>query len=404
MTGSKGLAAMPLTCPVFAVARAALGLLAGLALAGCNTLPASGPTAADILNGVSAKQNTLGFRIVNLDAGAIRAITTASATAQPPPGAGSSPALGRIGVGDVLTISIFEVGNSLFTPSGAAAAAEQSQAGAGASGAAGMTNLPLEQVATDGTIDIPYAAHLVAAGKTPAQLARDIQAALAGQSQNPQVIVNITTNNANTLVISGDVKTQGRIPLTLLPERVSDMIALAGGASHPDADEIVQITSAGQTIAERLSDMYDDPALNPYVRPGDRIHLVYQPRSYTVFGAAGLVQQVDFNDPNITLAEAVARAGGPKDDQADPTAVFVFRFEQPAIARELGLAVTGKKVPVIYQLDMMQPTSYFVEQEFAMRDQDVLYIGNARTNQLQKFFTLIGTLFAPAATASSINP
>ena len=39
-----------------------------------------------------------------------------------------------------------------------------------------------------------------------------------------------------------------------------------------------------------------------------------------------------------------------------------------------------------------------------MRDQDVLYIGNARTNQLQKFFTLIGTLFAPAATASSINP
>ena len=227
---------------------------------------------------------------------------------------------------------------------------------------------------------------------------------MAGQSQNPQVIVNITTNNANTLVISGDVKTQGRIPLTLLPERVSDMIALAGGASHPDADEIVQITSAGQTIAERLSDMYDDPALNPYVRPGDRIHLVYQPRSYTVFGAAGLVQQVDFNDPNITLAEAVARAGGPKDDQADPTAVFVFRFEQPAIARELGLAVTGKKVPVIYQLDMMQPTSYFVEQEFAMRDQDVLYIGNARTNQLQKFFTLIGTLFAPAATASSINP
>lgn len=398
---------MQLNLSFFAAARTALSVLACLVLAGCNALPASGPTAADILNAESAPQNTLGFKIVNLDGAAIQAFTATSpainSPLSPPPSA--PPALGLIGVGDILSISIFEIGNTLFTPSSAAAptATDQSQAGAGPSGAAGVTNLPPQQVAIDGTIDIPYAAHLRAAGKTPAQLAQDVQAALAGQSQNPQVIVNITSNNASTVFISGDVKTPGRISLTLQPEHVTDIIALAGGANHPESDISVQLTSFGQTTTDTLSALYDNPSLDSYVQPGDRIHLVYQPRRYTVFGAAGQVEQVDLDVPTVTLADAVAHAGGPRDDQADPTAVYIFRFEPPAIARELGLPVTGPKTPVIYQLDMMQPTSYFVEQEFTLRDQDVIYIANARTNQLQKFFSLIGSLFAPAANISTVT-
>ena len=62
----------------------------------------------------------------------------------------------------------------------------------------------------------------------------------------------------------------------------------------------------------------------------------------------------------------------------------------------------GTEQPTVYHLNMMRPGAYLLSQRFAMRDRDVLYVGNARANQLTKFVQLLSQLFVPVATARAV--
>jgi polysaccharide export outer membrane protein len=53
---------------------------------------------------------------------------------------------------------------------------------------------------------------------------------------------------------------------------------------------------------------------------------------------------------------------------------------------------------------MMRPGAYLLSQRFMMRDRDVLYVGNARANQLTKFVNVLSQLFVPVATARAALP
>jgi polysaccharide biosynthesis/export protein len=76
----------------------------------------------------------------------------------------------------------------------------------------------------------------------------------------------------------------------------------------------------------------------------------------------------------------------------DPAAIFVFR----QIRNEQGL-----DVPTVFHLNMMKTGAYFMAQRFAMRDGDILYFGNASSNQPSKVIQLISQLFSPILTVTS---
>ena len=69
------------------------------------------------------------------------------------------------------------------------------------------------------------------------------------------------------------------------------------------------------------------PTENIFLRGGDTLTVVRQPQTFTVFGATGRNAVVPFEADIITLEEAVAKAGGLLDYRADPTGVFLFRYE-----------------------------------------------------------------------------
>jgi polysaccharide export outer membrane protein len=93
------------------------------------------------------------------------------------------------------------------------------------------------------------------------------------------------------------------------------------------------------------------------------------------------------------LAEAGALAGGANPNAGDAAGVFVFRY----VPRP-----DGTEAPTVYQLNMMQAGAYLLSQRFLMRDRDVLYVANARANQLTKFVNLLSQLFVPVATARAV--
>lgn len=380
-----------------------------LILAGCSAIPDSGPTESDVLHAqLNKKTNPLNFSIIP-----ITPTIAATLEAEIPPfistldTSDNIPSKNdRVGAGDVLTITVFELGNGLFSSGGSLSSVTQANGlGAASGGATGVTEqiLPPTEVETDGTISVPYVGRLHVSGKTPQAIAGLISASLAGKSQHPQVMVRIASDIANTVIVSGEVHHPGRITLSTAQERLSDLIAIAGGAIYPPEDTYVQIVRGSHTAATDLSTLESYPNQDLPGRAGDRLHVIYQPRTYTVFGAADKsATEVSFKSPRVSLAEALARVGGPTDARADPNAAFLFRFETPAIARSLNIKTpeTPRGVPVVYQLDMMKPTAYFVAQQIPIKTHDVLLIANAKTNRFYKFTQLISTLTSPAITAA----
>ena len=382
-------------------------ILAMLLLSACQSLPSSGPTYNQVRD-IKPAQNPLGVRLVPLTPAVVQAlrahpIVPASIIDR----LGSNRPVDLLGPGDVLNISIYEAGNALFSPRRTTDA--DTPAGSTAE------TLPKVQVDRNGMIMVPYGGELHVAGMTTTAVQRLIESRLGSKTAQPQVLVSTVSNGSNIAYVSGDVRTPGRYPLSLARERLLDMVALAGGPTHSPQDTIVKVNRGGREATTSLHRIQTIPEENIAVEPLDRIQVDYLPRTYLAFGATGRVAQIQFDAATVSLAEAVARVGGLDDNRANPEAVFLFRFESAYDTRTLGLVPTGQDepavipgampagTPVIYQVNLRDPQSFFAIQQFAMKDKDLIYIANAPTVQIYKFLQLIYTFASPAITAKEVT-
>ena len=100
--------------------------------------------------------------------------------------------------------------------------------------------------------------------------------------------------------------------------------------------------------------------------------LLYQPYSFTALGAIGKNDEVNFEATGLTLAQALGRIAGLQDARANVKGVFIFRVEDPA-ALDPAIRTTARttpdgKVPVIYRINMKEPSSLFIAQSFPIRN------------------------------------
>jgi polysaccharide export outer membrane protein len=301
------------------------------------------------------------------------------------------PPTDLLGPGDVLNITVYEAGVSLFGTALRTAATAGSTTVDTASSA---ERLPPVRVDDYGYVKVPFVGRIRAAGHTAGELQAIIQNGLRGMSQDPQVLVSIGQSITNSVILAGEVAKPGRLVLSTNRESLVDTIALAGGYRGDAKDAVARVQRDGQTFEIRLSDLLDMPQQDVAIAPGDRITLVSRPQSFSVLGAPNKAEEIAFPRSHLTLAEAVALAGGANPNAGDAGAVFVFRYvPQP----------NGTEEPIVYHLNMMQPGAYLLSQRFIMRDRDVLYVGNARANQLSKFVQLLSQLFVPVATARAVT-
>jgi polysaccharide export outer membrane protein len=135
--------------------------------------------------------------------------------------------------------------------------------------------------------------------------------------------------------------------------------------------------------------------------------LLRNPQTFTGLGATGANGVLPFDSDTLTLEEAVGKIGGLQDNRANPAAVFLFRFEGAdvvrAVAPEKVVPAVQGPVPVIYRLDLKDPGSYFCARQFAVADKDIVYVANARLNEVQKFLNIIGSVLAPVATGVTLG-
>jgi polysaccharide export outer membrane protein len=374
----------------FGILRACLLGSVGL-LSACASLPSSGPTAKQVIRGADASKAPFAFRIVDLDPGAAAHLEALSSMPMPSGDLGRLAGSGRtdlIGPGDVLEVAIYEVGVSLFSRSGNGGAATFDPSAHG-------EKFPPLAVDKDGNIRLPYVGSLKVSGLAPAEVERQINIALRSKSQSPQAVVSVTGNVTNAAYVSGSVRRPGKYDLTAGGKHLLNAIAEAGGSESSPEDTIVQFTRRGQTVGEHLQDIVPGSAEDLMLEPGDRIQLLKRQRTFTVFGATGHVSQMPFEANQISLAEALARATGPSDATADPSAIFLFRQNPGPMAED--------QRRVIYRLNMLEPASYFIAQNFVIQDKDLIYIANARANQPSKFISILNQLFSPFLTVRALT-
>ena len=159
----------------------------------------------------------------------------------------------------------------------------------------------------------------------------------------------------------------------------------------------MRLTREGRQGEAHLARILREPAQNLRVRPGDVIGLLEDGQSFTALGAAGRPQRLPFSSESVTLDEALAEAGGLRDFSANPAAVFVFRYEDAEVVRDLtGEAAEGPVAPVVYNLDLSDPGAFFLARRFEMRDGDILYAANAPIADARKVLGLLSDLLSPA--------
>ena len=302
----------------------------------------------------------------------------------------------RLGVGDIVSVTIFEAqSGGLFIPTEAGVRPGN------------FVTIPNQAVDAHGNISVPYAGGIHAKGRTTVEIQQAIVDAIKNRAIEPQVVVSVVEQRTSliTVLMEGGSR---RLPASATPERVLDVLARAGGPGGPGADMwVVLERNRRRAIAPFGALIYEAPN-NVFVHPDDTIYLYREPQTFLAFGALGAQQQIPFGTWRITLAEAVAKAGGLVDGAADPASVFLYRGETRETALELGIdctPFTGPLIPVIYNITFRDPAGYFLATNFEMRNKDMIYVSNSvsveATKAMVYFNTINSTIQGPINTAIS---
>ena len=283
----------------------------------------------------------------------------------------SAAAAISVAPGDVLKVRIFErYGGNIFPTL------------AGTGGA----DLGVQRVGEDGTINLPFVGRVAVAGLDLPQVEERIKQQLGNKVQEPEVIVDFDAPRAHTVVVSGEVKKPGRVSILEGVRTVVDAINAAGGPAaatstlSPSNQVEVVVRRQGQVVlTSQLSDLLaggDIPA-----QQGDEIVVRPNARVYTVLGAVQKSGNVEMTKANISLLEALGNVGGLQDQRANKTGVYVFRMG------DLQNNPTARAR--VFRLDLFQPVSIFVAQEFGVQAKDVVYVTNAPLYEYDKILTSI---------------
>ncbi|MBN8438776.1 MAG: polysaccharide export protein [Candidatus Accumulibacter sp.] len=263
--------------------------------------------------------------------------------------------------------------------------------------------LPEQMVTPDGAITMPFAGRVPVKGRTTQEIEADIVKRLTGKANQPQVLVRVIKNNTSNVTVVGEVNTSTLMPLTAKGERLLDALAAGGGVKQPINRMAIQLSREKVTARMPLDSVISDPQQNVLLKPGDVVSALFQPQSFSVLGATGKNDEVPFEAQGISLAQALARSGGLNDSRADARGVFVFRFEDAKLVDVRGTtaAATNGTVPVVYQINLRDPASIFVIQNFPVQNRDVIYVSNSPEAEFNKFLRLVISVAVPSATINS---
>jgi polysaccharide biosynthesis/export protein len=365
--------------------RGVLAVAASLCCAGCIITPVAGPSSLAIDTGMSDRGAHYGLVKITPEVVSLLAQYGPMGIAATFPDKRPPPEI-KFGIGDVVSVSIFEAAaGGLFIPTEAGVRPGN------------FVTLPNEPIDIYGNVSVPYAGSIRAAGRTPTQVQQAIVDAIRNRAIEPQAVVALVTQNTSLISVLGEVNLPNRFPAQPAGERILDAITRAGGIKGAGWDTWVVLERGGRRATVPFGALIYEPANNIWVHPGDTIYVYVEPQTFLAFGAQGQQGQFPFGQWRVTLAEALGKAGGLLDIQADPASVYLYRREPRELAEKLGVDCStyeGPTVPIVYNVSFADPGGYFLGTKMQMRNKDVVFAANAASIEITKVNALLQTVIA----------
>lgn len=327
----------------------------------------------------------------------------------PPPVPGAGGAY-RLGVGDVLAITVWdhpELTGAVPRPDNI-----DGQAGPPAA------SFVIDQ---RGALHFPFAGAVPLAGLSRDQ-ARDLLAQrLARYFRAPRVTLNVQAYRSQRVYVDGEVKVPGPQAINDIPMTVLEALNRAGGLL-PTADQSRIVIERGgqpyrinlaaprqgahalapstaQALAEACSQPPSDPppgtpaptALPPHpatllLADGDVVRAPPRDESKVFVGGEVLSPRaLTMHDGRLTLNEALGEAGGLNPQSADAGQVYVVRHAQGG--------------PQVYRLDARPASALALAEQFELRPRDVVYVA---ASPLTNWHRAISQLF-PGELSSAVG-
>lgn len=269
----------------------------------------------------------------------------------------------RIGPGDSLYITVWEH-PELTSPAG-------SQQQTAANG---------RLVRPDGTLFYPYVGLLHASGLTVEELRVAITDRLTKYVEKPQVDISIVSYASQKVTLGGAfVKTDPQ-DITVTPLTLAQAVGSAGvNAQLADLSDVVlrRDNREYHLDLDALSHAQQGPQ-DIYLKGGDSIYLPYNDRHEAyVIGEVLRPQAISFKTNDLSLTQALGRAGGLNQTSAKGKSVYVIR----------GVEDMEKAPATIYQLDNTSPAAFAVASKFSVKPGDVVFVGPAGITRWNRFIS-----------------
>ncbi|WP_284892077.1 polysaccharide export protein [Cobetia amphilecti] len=274
----------------------------------------------------------------------------------------------RVGPGDILTIIVYDH-PELTLPTGSERSAQE----------AGNV------VHADGTLFYPYVGRVKVSGMTLDQIRRDLGEKLQPYLNAPQIDVKVAAFRSQKVRITGEVQSPGVQPISDVPLSLLDAIAAAGGLSE-DADwhNVVLKRNGEETtislyelLAER-NGANDEAGNDRLLKDGDTLYVPdVGTQKVFVMGEVDKSISLPLGRSPISLTDAIARAGGIKENSADASGIFVIRRDRE----------DPEKLATVYQLDARNSTALILGADFGLKPQDVVYVTAAPVSRWNRVIT-----------------
>lgn len=373
-----------------------------LTVGGCSFFPVAGPTATDIQSGTSS---ILPYALIKLSSEAVDILGAYEPKGLAGAFTDRKPASNiKFGVGDIISVTIFEAAaGGLYIPLEAGVRPGN------------FVTLPDQPIDNNGNITIPFAGTIKAAGRDNVQVQNDIVERIKNRAIEPQAVVTLSQQRTSLISVVGEVNTPLRfaVPATGAGDRVLDAITRAGGIKGQGYETWVMLERDKRRATVPFENLVMNPSNNIYIQPGDRIYVYREQQTFMAFGANGGAPiafgqgQFNFDAWRINLAQAVAKAGGLTDTQADPSAIFLYRREPREVAALLGADLsqfTDELIPVIFWVNFRDPAGYFLATRLEMRNQDIIFIANAGSYDSTKVWNYANLVASTAGlTATAVT-
>jgi polysaccharide export outer membrane protein len=176
------------------------------------------------------------------------------------------------------------------------------------------------RVDSDGSISFPYLNRIPAAGLTLAELQEKIRAGLsAGYLKNPQVRIEVESYKSQSVMVSGEVRSPGKIAMTGAMT-VLEALAAAGSPTSSASSELT-IAHARKEGADsditrvNWKDLQLGRGTDVALADGDILNI---PKAQTFFITGQIRNSGSFVlEPGMTVQQAIAMAGGLNERGSD---------------------------------------------------------------------------------------